>query len=49
MSNGGFSCKTGGSVYGKVDGNTIYWYDNSSSALLQLNEVTYEYTYIAIG
>lgn len=49
MSNGGFSCKTGASVYGKVDGNTIYWYNNSSSANLQLNAITYEYTYIAIG
>ena len=49
MSNGGFSCKTGAAVYGKVDGNTIYWYNNSSSADLQLNAITYEYTYIAIG
>ena len=49
MSNGGFACKTGASVYGKVDGNTVYWYNNSSSEDLQLNTVTYKYAYIAIG
>ena len=48
MSNGGFACKTNAAIYGKVDGNTVYWY-SGSSADNQLNTDGYEFTYIAIG